>query len=235
MNETADVLHALGVRDDTLTGAERAALDDDGFIVLPGLLDADLLAAVRVVVAAALTRAREDPTWHPGGTLHVDELLDAGPVADRIWTAPRLVAAAAHLLGTDLQLHRMHYRAPQPGFGAQLLHPDWPAPAPRSRPAVATAIVALADFTARNGATRVVPGSHREWGFRAPKKPDIAHPDERLVTMPAGSALVFNGHLWHSGTRNRSTEARDALQLSFGQRNGTTGAAGNSTLDRLVL
>jgi hypothetical protein len=229
-------LHALGVHDDTLDARERAALDGDGYVVLLGLLDPELLALTRTMVAAELARARQDPTWHPGGTLHVDELLDAGPVADRVWTAPRLLAAVAHVLGDDFRINRMHYRAPQPGHGAQLLHPDWPRPTPQPQPTIATAIIALVDFTAQNGATRLVPGSHRTWGFTAPKKPDTPHPDERLVTMPAGSALVFDGHLWHSGTRNRSAASRDALQLSFGRRgvmSGTVPAVGNATLDRL--
>jgi ectoine hydroxylase-related dioxygenase (phytanoyl-CoA dioxygenase family) len=81
-----------------------------------------------------------------------------------------------------------------------------------------------------------VPGSHRVWGFAASKKHDTPHPDERLVTMPAGSVLVFNGHLWHSGTRNRSTANRDALQLSFSRRGSVPGeppAVRNATLDRL--
>jgi hypothetical protein len=236
MNETAAALHELGVHDDTLPAVERSALDEQGYLVLPGLFDAGLVGSMRAVVAAGLARARQDPTWHPGGTLHVDDLLDAGPVADRVWTAVPLLAAVAHVLGSDFQLNRMHYRAPQPGHGAQLLHPDWAQRTPMSRPAIATAIVALVDFTEHNGATRLVPGSHRVWGFTASKKPDTPHPDERLVTMPAGSVLIFNGHLWHSGTRNRSTGSRDALQLSFSRRGSVPGpppAVGNATLDRL--
>jgi ectoine hydroxylase-related dioxygenase (phytanoyl-CoA dioxygenase family) len=235
IDESAAVLRELGVDEGTLTAPERAALDTDGFVVLRDLLDPALLTAMRATVAAALTRARQDPTWHPGGTLHVDELLDAGPAADLVWTAPRLLAAVAHLLGPGFRMCRMHYRSPQSGFGAQLLHPDFAGPAP-GRAQVATAIVALVDVTARNGATRVVPGSHRVWGFTPPKKVDTAHPDEQLVTMAAGSALVFTGHLWHSGTRNHADRGRDALQLSYARRSGAPSLApevGNATLDRL--
>jgi ectoine hydroxylase-related dioxygenase (phytanoyl-CoA dioxygenase family) len=80
---------------------------------------------------------------------------------------------------------------------------------------VATTIVAIDDFTLENGATRVVPGSHRQLRLHAPKGSDVAFPGERVIAMRAGSALVLSGHLWHSGTRNRSNGRRDALQIIF--------------------
>jgi ectoine hydroxylase-related dioxygenase (phytanoyl-CoA dioxygenase family) len=72
-------------------------------------------------------------------------------------------------------------------------------------------------FTARNGATRVVPGSHRASGplQKSIRDPAANHPRQELVTAPAGSVLVFNGHLWHSGTRNESDGPRRALQLQY--------------------
>jgi ectoine hydroxylase-related dioxygenase (phytanoyl-CoA dioxygenase family) len=80
---------------------------------------------------------------------------------------------------------------------------------------VATAIAAIDDFTRENGATRVVPGTHRILRLDAPKDHDSPHPLQRVVEMRAGSVLVFSGHLWHSGTRNRSNSRRDALQIIF--------------------
>ncbi|MDP9239302.1 MAG: phytanoyl-CoA dioxygenase family protein [Actinomycetota bacterium] len=239
MSPAAEVEHALAaldVRVDTLDDRERAALDRDGYLVLHRLLDPAHVDAVNAAVGDQLEMARRDPHWHPGGTLHVPDLLDAGPALDAVWTAPRLLAAVVHLLGADLQVRRLHYRSPQPGFGAQSLHADFPGPPPADGAHVATAIVALTDFTDDNGATRVVPGSHRKWHFTPPPTPDTAHPGERLLLLTAGSAVVFSGHLWHSGTRNRSAAGRDALQISFARR----GMAGDlppdvstATFDRL--
>jgi ectoine hydroxylase-related dioxygenase (phytanoyl-CoA dioxygenase family) len=75
----------------------------------------------------------------------------------------------------------------------------------------------LDDFTESNGATRLVPGTHRL--LSPPSKsfadPASRHSEQKIIVGAAGSVLVFNGHLWHSGTRNESNYSRRALQLAF--------------------
>lgn len=66
---------------------------------------------------------------------------------------------------------------------------------------------ALTDFTAENGATRVVPGSHRF--LRAWHKPDLSQ--VASAVMPRGSALFYLGSTWHGGGANRSEAARTGL------------------------
>ena len=44
------------------------------------------------------------------------------------------------------------------------------------------------------------------------------HPDQVLLTAPAGTVVVFNSHLWHGGTQNRSNRPRRALHSYFGRR-----------------
>jgi ectoine hydroxylase-related dioxygenase (phytanoyl-CoA dioxygenase family) len=82
---------------------------------------------------------------------------------------------------------------------------------------VVTALWLLDDFTPDNGATQVVPGSHRlaKGSPRPMQQPESRHPDQKLVLAEAGSVLVFNGHLWHGGTRNESARPRRALQGQF--------------------
>jgi ectoine hydroxylase-related dioxygenase (phytanoyl-CoA dioxygenase family) len=71
----------------------------------------------------------------------------------------------------------------------------------------------LDEFTSENGALRVVPKSHR-WGRRPQEvlpDPEAVHPDEILVTAPAGTVVIMNAHLWHGGTENRTGAPRRAL------------------------
>jgi ectoine hydroxylase-related dioxygenase (phytanoyl-CoA dioxygenase family) len=73
-----------------------------------------------------------------------------------------------------------------------------------------SANIALTDFTADNGATRVVPGSHRWHQIREPGDEEVC-----LATMPRGSALIYSGNLLHSGGENRTPHTRTGLYLGF--------------------
>ena len=233
--EAKEILAALGVVPEMLADHERTALDGDGYVVLPDVLDQASIAAMRSAIDELLDIARRDLTKKHGGTLHLDELLETCATFDRAWSSPRVLAAVAHVLGADFQLSAAGYRGPQPGYGAQALHADDVPIGPGDPYRVATAIVALVDFTAENGATRVVPGSHREPVRDASPETGRPHPRERIVTARAGSAVAFNGHLWHSGTRNASDARRDALQIVFRRRARRVGglSVSNATLDRL--
>ncbi|MDN5860768.1 MAG: phytanoyl-CoA dioxygenase family protein [Pseudonocardia sp.] len=199
----------------TGTVIDTTALDRDGFVVLDGLLDAAELSAVRDATAAALRAARDDG---PTGTGHGEPV---GPAIDALTSAPRLRGAVEHLLGDAAELVKVNVRAPNPGYGGQALHADFAGlPAGMIAQGV-IAVVALVDVTEQNGATRVVPGTHT-WRKLAPTNShNRTHPGERRIALSAGSALVFSGHLWHSGTRNDGAYRRDALQITYA-RAGTT-------------
>jgi ectoine hydroxylase-related dioxygenase (phytanoyl-CoA dioxygenase family) len=144
--------------------------------------------------------------------------LDASTPELGVWRGlerhPALLSAAAHVLGAAAYRSDLHGRNPLPGFGEQGLHTD-SRPRARGEPAsVLTAIWMLDEFTRDNGATRVVPRSHRLLGAvpKAWAQPGACHPDELVVTGAAGSLLIFSGHLWHSGRRNRSNGPRRAAQ-----------------------
>jgi ectoine hydroxylase-related dioxygenase (phytanoyl-CoA dioxygenase family) len=193
----------------TSTVVDTAALDRDGFVVLDGLLDARALGAVRDATAAALRAAHDDG---PTGTGHGEP---AGPAIDALASVRPLRAAVEHLLGSDAELAKVAVRAPNPGYGGQALHADF-AGLPHGMVCQGVvAVVALVDVTEQGGATRVVPGTHT-WRKLAPTNShDRRHPDERRIPLTAGSALVFSGHLWHSGTRNDGAYRRDALQITY--------------------
>ena len=65
----------------------------------------------------------------------------------------------------------------------------------------------LDDFTEANGATRFVPGSHKQ--NRAPRPEDAAAETVPMVA-PAGSIVVFESRVWHKTGHNRTREQRRA-------------------------
>ena len=70
----------------------------------------------------------------------------------------------------------------------------------------------ITDFTEENGATRVVPGSHLSG--RQPD-PSIPHPVATVaITGPAGSAMAFDGRLWHGAAANTTSESRFGITMA---------------------
>jgi ectoine hydroxylase-related dioxygenase (phytanoyl-CoA dioxygenase family) len=203
-----------------LTSAVFHALDRDGYAVLPALLD----SAQR----QRLLRAFEAASTQEHGTQHV-RLTDTTPErAD--WTAltthPAVLAAAEHVLKTAFHVRDIHWRNPLPGFGQQGLHSDSPQRSQGSPYIVVTALWMLDAFTEQNGATRVVPGTHLD-PRPLPKplaQPHARHAREQLIIGAAGSVLVLNGHIWHSGTQNRSDGPRRAVQMVIERLMGGGGA-----------
>jgi ectoine hydroxylase-related dioxygenase (phytanoyl-CoA dioxygenase family) len=69
---------------------------------------------------------------------------------------------------------------------------------------------AVDDFTLENGATHVVPGSHKWPLDRQPE----AHEEVQGV-MKAGSVLIWLGSLQHGGGANRSEKSRTGIVVSY--------------------
>lgn len=111
------------------------------------------------------------------------------------------------------QVHATAAFAVEPGAGAQVLHreEDPFRFIPMPRPNLVTASMwALTDFTAENGGTRLVPGSHRWDAGRVAREDEVV-----AAEMPAGSVLFWVGGLLHGAGANRSQAVRCGLFVSF--------------------
>lgn len=209
-----EALRQCGVTEVTLAAGEREALDRQGYVVFADLLGGERLEPLRAAFELALGRGQGGVQT---GTRHADRLASQSAAFDVAYTHPKVLAAVHHVLPGAFGVFQLGGRDPLPKYGQQGLHTDWLPRAPSEPFSIVTAIWLLDDFTPTNGATRLVPGSHL-LPLPLPKSmqdPASRHPDQRLIVAGAGSVLVFNGHLWHSGTRNASSGPRRALQCQF--------------------
>ncbi len=220
--DSGAALRDLGVRAGLLTAAERARLDQDGFLPLPGILSAAQLHVIRQRLAelSAAEGERAGLEVHQEeGTDRLADLVNKDPVFEVCFTCPRVLAAVAHVLG-DFTLSSLNSRAALPGAGHQALHTDWGEPATAGHYQVCNSIWLIDDFTPANGPTRVVPGSHRSG--RLPREvmadPADPYPGEARLLGSAGTVVIFNAHLWHGGTRNTTGRPRRALHSYFCRR-----------------
>ena len=196
--------------DSAVADADVAKVRRDGYIILPDLLSADQLAAIKAAVAPMLDRHGRNP-FEGHATQRIYSVLNKTRACDLIADHPRVLALLDRALLPNYLLSMLQVINILPGERAQMLHTDdafYPLPRPRKALGAAT-IWAIDDFTADNGATDIIPGSHL-WGDQAP---DSA--DRQPVVMSAGSCVFFLGTLWHGGGANRSDRPRLAVTAQY--------------------
>jgi ectoine hydroxylase-related dioxygenase (phytanoyl-CoA dioxygenase family) len=204
-----------------MTPAEKSQLDEQGFIVFERFLDANTLEALRRRVEElfaeegenAGSEFRQEPQAR-----RLANLVDKGAIFQKVFASPPVLNAVGYVLGPRFKLSSLNARSADPfSPEAQPLHCDAGSLPDDHGYCVCNSIWLLDDFTPENGATRIVPGSHK-WG-KLPQNvltdPLAPHPDEILVLAPAGSVVVMNTHAWHGGTANRTSTPRRALHSFY--------------------
>jgi ectoine hydroxylase-related dioxygenase (phytanoyl-CoA dioxygenase family) len=200
-----------------MTGHERQQLDAHGYVLLENFMDAALLAELRQRILE-LFDEEGDRAGHEFKTeehaRRLANLVDKGDVFRRAIVLPDLLAAVRQVLGPDIKLSSLNARSADPRTDVgQPLHVDMGALPDEKGYWVCNTVWMLDDFTAENGATRLIPGSHT-WGTRPQDvldDPMAPHPAEMLLTGKAGSVAVMNAHMWHGGTANKTQAPRLAM------------------------
>lgn len=113
----------------------------------------------------------------------------------------------------NVQLNLTQIMRLLPGQAAQKLHRDrylWSRHLPPALEPMLNGMWALTEFTEENGATRVIPGSHR-WDWDRPASQQDTIPAE----MAAGSMLLYTGSVLHGGGENRSNAPRVGMNITY--------------------
>jgi ectoine hydroxylase-related dioxygenase (phytanoyl-CoA dioxygenase family) len=187
-------------------------LSRDGYAVLPQRLGDTALATAQAEIGAMLSSAAWGSGFDGSRTRKVWALLTRTRCMDQAALDPLVLDVVEQLIGACTQSGMTYATQVHPGQDAQVLHYDQGIyPLPRDRDVMLTALWALDDFTADNGATRVVPGSHQP--DRGKPGPGETVPAE----MPAGSVLLFAGRLWHGAGANISTRPRLGVVIDYVQ------------------
>jgi len=201
-----------------LTLETMRALDEEGFIVIPGNIASDTLPRLEAAYDASVKNAdsadRHD--GRTGATTRVNDFVNRDPVFDGLYVHPPVLDACCRIIGRPFKLSTMHARTLNPHSAPQGLHADFAREesdlAARAWPMVGF-IFMVDPFTTENGATLFVPGSHR-WSHTCPQAPAV-HPDQIAACGPAGSMIVFNGSAWHGHGPNGTDRPRRSLQGAF--------------------
>ena len=191
--------------------AQRLA--DDGYVVVTGMMDAAGLQAARADLGRVLQTTKTGRNFFEGfDTQRVYALFAKTRMFDQAAVDPLLLGVLDQVLG-HYQLSAPVGICIGPGEKAQILHRDdsiYPVPEPHP-PLVVNTMWPLDEFTAENGATRFIPGSHRWEPGRQPTPDD---PVETAVMSP-GSVMFYLGSLWHGGGANQTAASRLGVILEY--------------------
>ena len=199
--------------------------DDKGYVIFEGIMPSEDVDAVRAALNPHLSKmGRNDFEGFKSNRVYA-LLAKAPEVFAPMAAHPLSLAFAERELGTSCLLSAMLAINLHPGETVQDWHMDdnhidIPLPHP---PYGVSTFWTIDAMTEENGATEIIPGSHK-WTDRQIADIDqqaIMNPEGRDVnidpkprddaikaTMPAGSLMVAKGTLWHRGGANKSDKPR---------------------------
>ena len=194
------------------------AMEADGACIVRDLLSPDELARVNADVRPWIDRSQPGRDDFSGrNTKRTGALVARCPETRPVVTHPLILEAANAFLKpycARIQLHLTQTIEIGPGQGQQVPHRDrlaWGGYIPKPIEPQFNTIWALTDFSAENGATHLIPGSHH-WPLD--RNPSAA--DEMVqAEMSAGSVLCYSGTVIHGGGENRSDAARTGLNITY--------------------
>jgi ectoine hydroxylase-related dioxygenase (phytanoyl-CoA dioxygenase family) len=201
----------------TTPDAIQKILVRDGCVVVDHLAEPGQLERFRAEMQPFFDATALGPDDFSGRrTRRTGGLVARSETARKLVMHPLVVGSVKQLLAdaTSIHLHLTQVIAIGPGESAQPIHRDQWAfdffPFPTGYEAQCNTIWALSDFTKKNGATRVIPGS-TTYEDKLQLGIEASEPAE----MEAGSVLFYTGSLYHGGGANRSDAVRTGINITY--------------------
>ncbi len=202
----------------TATGEQVAEiLSRDGALVVDSLVSPEYMDQVAAELRPWMDKTPAGPDNFSGrNTRRTGALIARSQKCRELVMNPLVLATCGKFLGhaTSYQLHLTQVIAIGPGEPAQTIHRDQWAfdffSFPKGYEVQCNTIWAMTDFTERNGATRVIPGSNQfDDKLRFEEKDTIP------AEMKKGSVLFYSGSVYHGGGANHSSETRAGINITY--------------------
>jgi len=180
-----------------------AQIEQQGYCIIANVLSPEQADAIAAQVRALEDELETQPyanVFEGAKTKRIYNLLTQGKTFQDIAINAEVLPVIEGVLDKGLLVSSLSTIHIGPGEIPQPIHVDdgiinLPLPHP---PLVCNTMYALTDFTEANGATRIIPGSHRY-----DSAPEFGkHYESIAAEMPKGSVLVWPGNVWHGGGEN---------------------------------
>jgi ectoine hydroxylase-related dioxygenase (phytanoyl-CoA dioxygenase family) len=204
---------------DRTASAEQVAeiLSRDGCCVVDRVVEPAVMDQLRMELAPFLGRTGQGPDEFTGKhTQRTGGLIARSKTARELIEDPTVLDPVRTTLqhSRNFQLHLTQVIAIGDGESTQSIHRDQWAfdffPFPKGYEVQCNTIWAMTDFTEENGATRVIPGSHK-----LDDRLEFSEADTEPAEMEKGSVLFYTGSLYPGGGANRSGATRYGLNITY--------------------
>ena len=192
-------------------------LDDDAGLIIDNFLDEDGLERIKSDLKPYLNVTKNGQDEFTGyKTKRVGALMARSKTCQDLALDHFINQMADSFLGPHCESYQLHFTSAiqiGPGESSQILHRDrgvWGGYIPRKIETQFSTVWAINDFTKENGATQVVPGSHKWHKDRQPLPEEIAYAE-----MQAGSVFIYTGSVLHGGGTNNTDEPRLGVFLHY--------------------
>jgi ectoine hydroxylase-related dioxygenase (phytanoyl-CoA dioxygenase family) len=217
---TASPSHRIDDRDWSAlsTGERIRQLEVEGYLVLPDLLDADQIAALKQETSQLETKA-VDYSDRQRYCPHLE--FRGGRLTDLV-AHPPTIAFLQALMGEGIVMMSFVYARSEPGHPGISLHADGQPYGSEifgfegSCPWLVRVLYYLDDLTPEVSPFRVVPHSHISMHPDAnPYLRYERHPEEVMVPCRAGSAVLINHRVFHGNFPNTGERPRELLAIGY--------------------
>ena len=199
-------------------GQRIRQIEVDGYVVLPGLLDPRHTARLKEQTASL-------PTQHVDYSVYqryVTDVQRQGGALTELIAHPPTIDFLRELFGPDVILMSYVYGRSEPGHPGISLHADGQPYGSEifgfegSCPFLVRVLYYLDDLTPEVSPFRVVPGSHLSMHADAnPYQRYERHPEELMIPVKAGGAVVINHRVFHGNFPNVGDRSRELLALGY--------------------
>ena len=192
-------------------------LDEDAGLIIDNFLNDQNLESIKNDLKPYLNVTRNGQDEFTGfETKRVGALMARSKTCQDLALDPLINQMAESFLGPHCESYQLHFTSAiqiGPGESSQILHRDrgvWGGYIPRKIETQFSTVWAINDFTKENGATQVVPGSHKWHKDREPLPEEIAYAE-----MKAGSVFIYTGSVLHGGGTNVTEQPRLGVFLHY--------------------
>ena len=189
-------------------------LDDNGYFIVENILDKAQCQKIKETVMPLFQHESGRNNFEGYKTQRLYATFEKTLVCNDLVDHPLVLNVLDNIFKPNYLLSQLQVINILPGEEQQPLHHDdgfYDVPRPR-KPLGAASIFAIDDFTEENGATVIIPGSHK-WADERPTP--MSDSNQVPVVMPAGSMLFFTGTLWHGGGANLSQDSRLCVTAQY--------------------